>query len=216
MTHAVNFLFQWISLFRSIVQIHAYWAPISAVDGPHFTQNWVPIKLVLGPPSMWEQCTMCIADLIDVTLADEDSNSIPTDDINRAWFDYQCLVFTTYQSFKAKIQDKPWPLKNHRWQWFDGKTIGKTNGTYRQQWFACKKTIEKSLTPNLDLDQNRWPFHYAQKKHSFGLVVPLATFLLLLSTFFFLQSNLFLGISDSPMRNFASFSRTISSDLTNK
>ena len=41
---------------------------------------WGPIY-VSGPMSV--STTLC-ADLTDVTLADEDSNSIPTDDVNRA------------------------------------------------------------------------------------------------------------------------------------
>ena len=49
-------LFQRITSFQSIFQIYAFWVPISAVEGPHFTQNWVPIKNILGPHSMWEQC----------------------------------------------------------------------------------------------------------------------------------------------------------------
>ena len=40
----------------------------------------VPGVRSMGP----DLCPRLFADLIDVTLADEDSNSIPTDDVNRA------------------------------------------------------------------------------------------------------------------------------------
>ena len=42
----------------------------------------VPGVRSMGPDSETER--LC-ADLTDVTLADEDSNSIPTDDVNRAF-----------------------------------------------------------------------------------------------------------------------------------
>ena len=44
-------LFQWITLFRSILQTFAFWVPRSpfccrgSPFGPHFTKNWVPNAL---------------------------------------------------------------------------------------------------------------------------------------------------------------------------
>ena len=44
----------------------------------------VPGVRSMGPDLSHSLTTRLCADLTDVTLADEDSNSIPTDDVNRA------------------------------------------------------------------------------------------------------------------------------------
>ena len=52
-------------------------------------QNIVPFLSDPGVPGVRSMgpdiCPRLFADLIGVTLADEDSNSIPTDDVNRAF-----------------------------------------------------------------------------------------------------------------------------------
>ena len=35
-----------------------FFGPHSADEGPHFTKNWVPIMINLGPHGMWPQCNL--------------------------------------------------------------------------------------------------------------------------------------------------------------